>query len=97
MLRFDGKEAHLHVKRLETELNCPIGLDGVMRFSTNLLVELPFACKGAWVDERTFSLELDRVAGVSCYQFRITVREDGNLGFRLKERTGLAEESFEGK
>jgi CubicO group peptidase (beta-lactamase class C family) len=97
MLRFNGKEADLYLKRLDTELNCPVGLDGVARFSTDTLVELPFACKGEWLDDRTFSLELDRVAGVSCYQFRITVREDGKVGFRLKERTGLVEESFEAK
>jgi CubicO group peptidase (beta-lactamase class C family) len=97
MLRFDEKEAKLQVKRLDTELSCPVGLDGIVRFSTNLLVELPFACKGAWLDDRTFSLELDRVAGISCYQFRIRVGEEGNLSFRLKERTGLTEESFEGK
>ena len=99
VLRFDkSAEAKVRFKRLGQELRCPIGLDGVERFSTDTLVELPFACKGQWLSTDTFLLELDRVAGVSCYRFRLTFGKGGKtLSVALNERTGLNEETFTGK
>jgi hypothetical protein len=85
------------VTRLGKELHCPVGLDGILRFSTDTLVQLPFACKGRWLGEDTFLLELDRVAGISCYRFKITFAEGGDTcTVALTERTGLSEEAFKG-
>jgi CubicO group peptidase (beta-lactamase class C family) len=97
VLRFAESGATLRVTRLGKELHCPVGLDGVLRFSTESLVELPFACKGRWLGEDTFLLELDRVAGISCYRFKITFAEGGDTcTVALTERTGLSEEAFKG-
>jgi len=98
VLRFDkNAEAEVRFKRLGQELRCPVGLDGVQRFSTDTLVELPFACKGQWVGEDTFLLELDRVAGVSCYRFRLTFgKGEKPLSVAVTERTGLGEDTFTG-
>ncbi len=90
-------EATLRFTRLGQELRCSVGLDGVERFSTDRLVELPFACKGRWLDADTFLLELDRVAGISLYRFKLTFSEEGTmLHVTLSERTGLGEEQFNG-
>jgi len=72
-----SSEATLRFTRLGQELRCLVGLDGVERFSTDMLVELPFACKGRWLTANTFLLELDRVAGISLYRFKLTFSEDG--------------------
>ena len=79
-------------------MRCPLGLDGVERFSTDTLVELPFATKGSWLDANTFMLELDRVAGISLYRFKLTSQDEGkNLHISLTERTGLVAETFAGR
>jgi CubicO group peptidase (beta-lactamase class C family) len=98
-LQFNGKsEATVRLRRFGQDLSCAVGLDGVLRFSTDMLVELPFACKGGWLDEKTFLLELDRVAEVSCYRFTMAFAEPGSkVSIALKERTGLSEETFEGR
>jgi hypothetical protein len=93
-----GPEAAVRFERLGQKLACAIGLDGVERFSKDKLVELPFACKGEWISERVFNLELDRVAGISAYQFRIEFAEDAKMiRVELKERSGLSGEVFEGR
>ena len=93
-----SSEATLRFTRLGQELRCPVGLDGVERFSTDKLVELPFACKGRWLTADTFLLELDRVAGISLYRFKLTFADEGNsLIIALSERTGLGEEVFDGR
>ncbi|MDB6032640.1 MAG: 6-aminohexanoate-dimer hydrolase, partial [Verrucomicrobiales bacterium] len=98
-LSFDNSpQATLRFRRLETELRCPVGLDGLERFSTDMLEQLPFAAKGRWLNANTFLLELDRVAGISFYRFQLTYGEEGkSLTIRLSERTGLGEEVFKGK
>jgi CubicO group peptidase (beta-lactamase class C family) len=93
-----SSEATLRFTRLGQELRCPVGLDGVERFSTDTLVELPFACKGRWLNADTFLLELDRVAGISLYRFKLTFADEGNsVTIVLSERTGLGEETIKGK
>ena len=93
-----SSEATLRLTRLGQELRCPVGLDGVERFSTDKLVELPFACKGRWLTADTFLLELDRVAGISLYRFKLTFADEGNsVTIALSERTGLGEEVFDGR
>lgn len=97
-LDFDGEEqAAVRFERLGQKLSSPVGLDGVERFSKDKLVELPFACKGEWVSDRLFVLELDRVAGISAYQFRIEFAEDAqSIHIELKERSGLSGQVFDG-
>jgi len=98
-LQFDkSAEATLRFRRLGQELRCPVGLDGVERFSTDTLVELPFACKGRWLNADTFLLELDRVAGISLYRFKLTFADEGNsVTIALSERSGLGAEVFNGR
>ena len=98
-LQFDKSvEATLRFQRLGKELRCPVGLDGVERFSTDTLVELPFACKGRWLNADTFLLELDRVAGISFYRFELTFAGEGNsVTIALRERSGLGAEIFSGR
>jgi CubicO group peptidase (beta-lactamase class C family) len=90
--------ATVRFMRLGQELHCPVGLDGVERFSTNTLVELPFACKGRWLNANTFLLNLDRVAGISLYRFKLTFADDANsVSIALTERSGLAAQTFAGE
>jgi hypothetical protein len=92
-----GAEATVRFERLGEKFASAVGLDGVERFSKDKLVELPFACKGEWISERVFILDLDRVAGISAYQFRIEFAEDTKtVHIELKERSGLSGEVFEG-
>ncbi|HTD67055.1 MAG TPA: serine hydrolase [Candidatus Limnocylindria bacterium] len=97
-LSFDkSSEAAVRFTRLGQDLRCAVGLDGVERFSTDKLVELPFAAKGRWLDANTFLLELDRVAGISVYQLKLTFDDEGkSLSIALSERTGLGDEKFNG-
>jgi hypothetical protein len=97
-LQFDkSSEATVRFHRFGKELRSAVGLDGVERFSTDSLVELPFACQGRWLNEDTFLLELDRVAGISLYRFKLTFRDEGtSVTIALSERTGLATQVFNG-
>jgi len=72
-----------------------IGLDAVERFSTNPLVGLPQAAKGAWLDDKSFLLELDLVGGVNFYRIRLTFSQ-GKVNVAVSERTGLNPETFSG-
>jgi CubicO group peptidase (beta-lactamase class C family) len=75
----------------------PFGLDGVDRFSTNALTNLPQAAKGEWLDDQTFLLRLDLVGGINHYRLKLTFSADAKkLTVALSERTGLEEERFEG-
>ena len=97
-LAFDKPaQATLRLMWLGKELRCPVGLDGVERFSSDTIEELPFAAKGTWSSQNTFLLELDRVAGISLYRFELTFVEKGtSVTISLSERTGLAAQKFEG-
>jgi CubicO group peptidase (beta-lactamase class C family) len=81
----------------EHRMTVPLGLDGIERFSTNSLLNLPQAAKGHWLNKHTFLLLLDLVGGVNFYRLRLTFSEDGNkVTLDLSERTGLNEEQFTG-
>jgi hypothetical protein len=73
-----------------------IGLDAVERFSTNPLVGLPQAAKGAWLDDKSFLLELDLVGGVNFYRIKLTFSSPGKVNVAVSERTGLNPEMFGG-
>lgn len=97
-LHFDKPaEGTLRFTRFGEEFTCGVGLDGVLRFSAQNLIDLPFACQGRWLDNQTFFLELDRVAGVSSFHFTLRFSNDGDaINVALKERTGLHDEAFRG-
>jgi CubicO group peptidase (beta-lactamase class C family) len=81
----------------DRRITVPIGLDGVERFSTNDLINLPQAAKGEWLNEQTFRLDLDLVGGINFYSTKFTFSEDGKMVIvNLKERTGLSDEQFTG-
>jgi CubicO group peptidase (beta-lactamase class C family) len=93
-----SSEATVRFTRLGQEPRCPVGLDGVERFSTDKVVELPFGCKGRWLTADTFLLDLDRVAGISLYRFKLTFGDEGkSVTIALSERTGLGMQVFSGK
>lgn len=92
-----GAESSVEFQRLGDTFSSPLGLDGVPRVSRGMLVNLPFTCQGEWLSDRAFLLELDRAAGISFYQFRITFSDDAqSLTIELKERSGLSAATFGG-
>jgi hypothetical protein len=95
--QFRRSEATVQLTRLGERLSTPVGLDDVERFSTDLLVGLPFAAEGQWSAADTFRLQLDRVGGINRYDFRFKFSPDGNtVSVSLKELTGLNNETFTG-
>ncbi len=97
-LGFDNSsEALAELLREEQRMTIPLGLDGIDRFSTNSLINLPQAAKGQWLNEHTFLLQLDLVGGVNFYHLKLTFSKDGNkVTLDLSERTGLNGEQFTG-
>jgi CubicO group peptidase (beta-lactamase class C family) len=74
-----------------------VGLDAVERFSTNVLVGLPQAAKGRWMNHQTLLLELDLIGAINYYRFKLTFSEGGkSLNASVAERTGLTDEQLEG-
>jgi CubicO group peptidase (beta-lactamase class C family) len=93
----DSAVATLEFSRLGKTFRSPVGLDGIERFSTDKLIELPFVCKGHWTSDRVFHLELDRVGGISLYRFQLEFNEDARaVTINLTERSGLVSEKFTG-
>ncbi|HEX4950595.1 MAG TPA: serine hydrolase [Blastocatellia bacterium] len=74
----------------------PIGLDGVLRLSPNGRYGLSVGLRGNWEDAQTFVLEYDEVANLNHYRLRLTFT-DTSVKVQAKERTGLFDETFEGK
>ena len=80
---------------LGQKVRCPVGLDGVERFSTNSLVNLPVAAKGRWLADDQFHLQIDLVGRINCYRFKLNFTGE-LIKVSLSERTGLSDEEFEG-
>ncbi|HKS38125.1 MAG TPA: serine hydrolase [Verrucomicrobiae bacterium] len=73
-----------------------LGLDGVGRFSTNTLVNLPCLTQGQWLDESTFLLQLDLAGGINSYRCNLVFGDQGRkVSVKLSERTGLNEEQVD--
>jgi len=90
-------EANAEILLDKVRLNCPLGLDGVERFSTNPLVNLPQAAKGQWLRDDTFLLELNLVGAINFYRLELRFAENGKtVAVALNERTGLNDERFTG-
>ena len=80
-----------------SHVNCPLGLDGVERFSTNPLVDLPQAGKGRWLGKDTFLLEVNLVGAINFYTLKLAFAESGEtMNASLSERTGLNNEQLSG-
>ena len=93
----NSAEAYAEILWDQERVNCPLGLDGVERFSTNPLVNLPQAAKGRWLGDHTFLLELNLVGAINFYRFELSFAENGKtLTVDLNERTGLNDERFTG-
>jgi CubicO group peptidase (beta-lactamase class C family) len=97
-VKFDGSaEAHVELVWDGHRESYRLGLDGVGRFSTNALVNLPCLAQGQWLNDDTFLLQLDLVGGINCYRFNLVFGEQGRkLSVKLSERTGLNNEQFDG-
>ena len=53
------------------------------------------AVSGAWEDYHTFALDYDTVGNIQDYQLSLVFR-DQQVEVKLRERTGLFDESFRG-
>jgi hypothetical protein len=49
-----------------------VGLDGVERFSSTTLINLPAASKGEWIRDDTFLLQINLVGGINFYTIKLT-------------------------
>ena len=95
-LHFDqSTQAIAELSWLGQKLRCPVGLDGVERFSTNSLVNLPVAAKGRWLADDQFLLQIDLVGRINCYRIKLSFASH-SIKVSLSERTGLNDETFEG-
>jgi len=90
-------EANAEILWNQERVNCPLGLDGVERFSTNPLVNLPQAARGRWLGADTFLLEINLVGAINFYRLKLRFANDGKkLAVDLNERTGLNDERITG-
>jgi CubicO group peptidase (beta-lactamase class C family) len=87
-LRFDAPaEARLSMRMLGHDWSVPVGLDGRPRFAPARTSGLRLATVGHWVSEREFLLDLDTVAGVNHFLFRMEFAGD-RVDVTLDEVTG---------
>lgn len=86
----------------------PVGVDGTPRMSpshnmrsatSTILIDgygdSSVAVSGAWEDDHTFALDYDTVGNIQDYQLSLVFR-DQQVEVKLRERTGLFDESFRG-
>jgi CubicO group peptidase (beta-lactamase class C family) len=93
----DSAEASIDVVWQGRSEHLRIGLDGVDRFSTLSLVDLPAAAKGSWETGNTFVLRLDLAGAINNYLFKLAFSEEGKgVSVALTEQTGLNREEFSG-
>jgi CubicO group peptidase (beta-lactamase class C family) len=72
VLTFSGRnEAHATVSIDNREWDLPIGLDGRYRFSSTGPEGLPVATRGQWLSQREFLLDLNTVADINHFTFRV--------------------------
>jgi hypothetical protein len=93
----DSAEASIDFQWQGLSEHFRIGLDGVDRFSTFTLVDLPAAAKGSWETDTTFVLQLDLAGAINNYLFKLAFSQEGKaVSVALTERTGLNREEFSG-
>jgi CubicO group peptidase (beta-lactamase class C family) len=72
-LAFSGpNDASATLRMDNREWNLPIGLDGRYRFSSSGPEGLPLATRGQWLSPREFLLDLNAVANINHFTFRMT-------------------------
>jgi CubicO group peptidase (beta-lactamase class C family) len=74
----------------------PIGLDGVLRVSSNGRFGLPVGVKGVWETDSIFVLNYDEIANINSYQFRLSFKGK-RVTIQATERTDKSEVRIEGK
>lgn len=72
----NATEARVSMRMLGHDWSAPVGLDARPRFAPTGIAGLPVAAKGEWLSERTFLLDLDTVAGVNHFLFRVEFDRD---------------------
>ncbi len=96
-LRFkEGDTATLDIALPEGQLTLPVGLDGVYRFGKWAPDNKAAALRGSWKSENEFTLTVNTVSGINCYQMKLTFQEN-SLTLQLNEITGLVHETIQGK
>jgi CubicO group peptidase (beta-lactamase class C family) len=83
----DGDRANAALEFLGREWNVPLGLRGRAMISTSTPTGTPAAIAGRWVSDREFVLDLDTIAEVNHFLFRLTFDRD-DLGIIVDEVTG---------
>ena len=86
-LHFSGDRAHAMLEFLGREWNVPVGLGARPIISTATPTGSPAAVSGRWVSDREFLLDLDTVADVNHFVFRLTFDGD-QLRIIVDEVTG---------
>ena len=86
-LQFSGDRAHATLEFLGREWNVPLGLRGRPIISSPTSTGSPAAVSGRWVSDREFLLDVDTVAEVNHFVFRLTFDGD-ELRIIVDEVTG---------
>ena len=86
-LQFSGDRAHAALEFLGRDWNVPLGLRGRPIISTVTPTGSPAAVSGRWVSDREFVLDLDTIAEVNHFVFRMTFDGD-DLRIIVDEVTG---------
>ena len=83
----NGDRANAALEFLGREWNVPLGLGGRPMISTSTPTGTRAAIGGRWVSDREFVLDLDTIAEVNHFVFRLTFDRD-ELGVIVDEVTG---------
>jgi hypothetical protein len=83
----DGNGANAALEFLGRKWSVPLGLRGRPMISTSTPTGRPAAISGRWVSDREFVLDLDTIAEVNHFVFRLTFDRD-ELGIIVDEVTG---------
>jgi CubicO group peptidase (beta-lactamase class C family) len=86
-LQFSGDRAHATLEFLGREWNVPLGLRGRPIISSPTSTGSPAAASGRWVSDREFVLDVDTIAEVNHFVFRLTFDGD-ELRIIVDEVTG---------
>jgi hypothetical protein len=86
-LQFSGDRAHAALEFLGREWNVPLGLRGRPILSSATSTGSPAAVSGRWVSDHEFLLDVDTIAEVNHFVFRLTFDGD-ELRIIVDEVTG---------
>jgi CubicO group peptidase (beta-lactamase class C family) len=86
-LQFSGDRTHAALEFLGRKWNVPVGLRGRPMISSPTSTSSPAAVSGRWVSDREFLLDVDTIAEVNHFVFRLTFDRD-ELRIIVDEVTG---------